>query len=109
LKPPERGEIVILDFDPQTGHEQMKRRPALVLSPAAFNQAFRIAFVAPITTKPRGHAFEIPLPNGCGARGSVLVQQMKSLDWSARHAKRAGRAPSHVVDAAAEIVKKIIS
>ena len=50
-----------MDFDPQAGHEQMKRRPALVLSPAAFNDAFGLAFVAPVTTKPKGHAFEVPL------------------------------------------------
>ncbi|MGH7728198.1 MAG: type II toxin-antitoxin system PemK/MazF family toxin [Vulcanimicrobiaceae bacterium] len=105
---PERGDVIILDFDPQDGHEQMKRRPALVLSPASFNGAFGLAFVAPVTGKPRGHAFEIRLPSGCGASGAVMVHQLKSFDWRARRARKAGAVPSSVADAAAEIVKEIV-
>ena len=66
----------MLDFDPQAGHEQMKRRPALVLSPAAFNEAFGLAYVAPVTTKPKGHAFEVPLPAESGVKGVVMVHQL---------------------------------
>jgi len=106
---PERGDIIILDFDPQAGREQMKRRPALVLSPAAFNRTFSLAFVAPVTTKPKGHAFEIPLPAGCGARGVAMIHHVKSLDWQARRAKKAGAVPIELVDAASEIVKEIVS
>jgi mRNA interferase MazF len=105
---PERGDIVILDFDPQAGHEQMKRRPGLILSPAAFNTAFGLAYVAPITTKPKGHAFEVPLPPGSRVKGAVMVHQLKSLDWQARHARFAAKAPASVVSAAVEIVKDII-
>jgi mRNA interferase MazF len=109
LKAPERGEIIVIDLDPQMGHEQAQRRPVLVLSPAAFNATFRLALVAPITTKPKGHAFEVPLPDGCGARGSVLVQHIKSLDWIARRAKHAGHAPADIVEEAATIIKRIVS
>lgn len=106
---PERGDIIVLDFDPQAGHEQMKRRPALVLSPASFNEAFGLAFVAPVTTKPKGHAFEVPLPAGCGAKGVVMTHQLKSFDWRARRAKKAGSAPADVIAASSGIIKDILS
>jgi mRNA interferase MazF len=108
VKVPERGDIIILDFDPQAGHEQMKRRPALVLSPASFNAAFGLAYVAPITTRPRGHAFEVALPIGSRVKGSVMVHQLKSVDWAARRARFAAKASASVVAAAAEIVNDII-
>jgi mRNA interferase MazF len=106
---PDRGDFVVLDFDPQAGHEQMKRRPALVLSPADFNRAFGLAFVAPISTQPRGHAFEIALPAGSKIKGSVLVHQLKSLDWRSRRARAAGKAPAAVIAKAVDIITEIIS
>jgi mRNA interferase MazF len=108
MRIPERGDIVILDFDPQAGHEQMERRPALVLSPTEFNAAFGLAYVAPVTTKPRGHAFEVPLPSSSRVKGSVMVHQLKSFDWQARHARFAAKAPPSVVAAAVEIIKDIV-
>ncbi len=98
----------MLDFDPQAGREQMKRRPALVLSPAAFNDAFGLAYVAPVTTKPKGHAFEVPLPSDSTVKGVVMVHQLKSLDWRARRARIAGKVPAGVLAAATEIVKDIL-
>lgn len=109
MNAPERGDIIVMDFDPQAGHEQMKRRPALVLSPVEFNSAFGLAFVAPITTRPRGHDFEVPLPSDCKIKGVVMVHQLKSFDWRARRAKKAMTAPSRVLSLAAEIVKEIVS
>jgi mRNA interferase MazF len=109
VKAPDRGDVVLLDFDPQAGREQMKRRPALVLSPASFNEAFGLAFVAPVTSKPKGHAFEVALPAGSGARGVAMVHQLKSFDWRARKVRKVGTAPSHVVEQAAEIVREIVS
>jgi mRNA interferase MazF len=108
LRVPERGDLIVLDFDPQAGHEQMKRRPALVLSPAAFNDAFGLAFVAPVTTKARGHAFEVPLPVGSRVGGVVMVQQLKSFDWRARRVRLAGKAPAATVSAAVEIARDIL-
>jgi mRNA interferase MazF len=109
VKVPERGDLVFLDFDPQAGHEQMKRRPALVLSSAAFNAAFGLAFVAPVTTKPKGHAFELPLPPQAGIKGAVMVQQLKSFDWRVRRARLAGKVPPEILAAATEIINDIIA
>jgi len=108
VKAPDRGDVIVLDADPQSG-EQMKRRPALVVSPAAFNEVFGLAFVAPVTSKPRGHAFEVRLPVGCGARGVAMVHQLKSFDWRARKARKVGSVPAQLVEEAAEIVKEIVS
>jgi|SRR5579883_748482 len=108
MRVPERGDLILLDFDPQTGHEQMKRRPALVLSHASFNATFGLAYVAPVTTKPKGHGFEIPLPPSLRIKGSVMLHQLKSLDWHARHARFAAKVPSSIVSAAIEVVKDII-
>ena len=108
MRVPEKGDIVILDFDPQAGHKQMKRTPVLVLSPAQFNSAFGLAYVAPVTTRPRGHAFEVPLPASSRVRGSVMVHQLKSFDWQARRARLAAKAPAQVTAAVIEIVKDII-
>ncbi len=87
----------------------MKRRPALVLSPASFNRVFGLAFVAPVTSMPKGHAFEIALPQDCGAAGSVMMHQLKSLDWRARRARKMGSVPDELLEAAAEIVREIVS
>ncbi len=105
---PDRGDIVVMDFDPQAGHEQMKRRPALVVSPASFNATFGLAFVAPITTKPRGHAFEVPLPADLAVKGVVMMHQMKSLDWRARRALYTTAVPLETLDEALEIVRDIL-
>jgi mRNA interferase MazF len=105
---PDRGDLIVMDFDPQAGHEQMKRCPALVLSPAAFNDAFGLAFVAPITTKPRGHAFEVPLPADSKIQGAVMVHQLKSFDWRARRARIAGKVSPKLTAAANQIIKDII-
>ncbi len=106
---PDRGDLVVLDFDPQAGHEQMKRRPALVLSPKSFNSVFGLALVAPVTSKPKGHAFEIALPLECGVMGSVMIHQLKSLDWRVRRAKKVGVVSAEILESAAEIVREIVS
>ena len=108
MKVPDQGDIIVLDFDPQAGHEQMKRRPALVLSPAAFNEVFGLAFVAPVTTKPKGHAFEIPLPSDSRVKGVVMIHQLKSLDWRARRARIATSVPATILAVAREIAGEII-
>ena len=90
---PERGEIVWLDFTPQTGHEQAGRRPALVISPAAYNRKVGLALLCPITKQVKGYPFEVVLPGDLSVDGVVLADQVKSLDWRARQAERAGRVP----------------
>jgi mRNA interferase MazF len=105
---PKRGDIVWTDFDPAVGHEQMGKRPALVLSPAPFNTAIMLAMVVPITSKVRGHGFEVPL-NGKKVSGVVLCQQVKMIDFMARGIQFAEKAPEEVVSIALAKVRAIVS
>ena len=87
---PERGDVVWLSFDPQSGHEQAGHRPALVLSPKAYNGKTGLMLCCPMTTKIKGYPFEVAL---AGPSPSVaLADQVKSLDWRARKARRKGAA-----------------
>ncbi len=83
---PEAGDIVFLDFDPQIGHEQAKRRPALVLTGQGYNRASGLFVVCPLTSKRKPYPFAMPVTVG-KIEGAVLVDQLKSLDWSARRAE----------------------
>lgn len=80
---PERGDAVWITLDPQAGHEQAGRRPALVLSPSAYNGRVGLALLCPITSQVKGYPFEVPLPAGLGVAGVVGADQVKSLDWGA--------------------------
>ena len=91
---PQRGDIVWLSFDPQAGHEQMGRRPGLVLSPAQYNGKVGLALLCPITSQIKGYPFEVMIPEGLPVNGVVLSDQVKSLDWRARRAEFAGRVPT---------------
>ena len=84
---PDRGDIVWLTFDPQTGHEQSGRRPALVISPRAYNAKANLALFCPITSRIKGHPFEVTLPPDGKITGAVLSDQIKNLDWRMRDAK----------------------
>ncbi len=94
---PNRGDVVWLDLQPQAGHEQAGRRPALVLSPSAYNGKVGLAIFCPITTRVKGYPFEVVLPEGLKAKGALLSDQVKSLDWRARKAKFLCRLPESVV------------
>lgn len=94
---PDRGELVWLNFTPQTGHEQAGRRPALVLSPRAFNARTGMAFVCPVTSQVKGRPFEVALPPDSTVEGVVLVEQMRSVDWLDRKATFIGTAPDVVL------------
>ncbi len=85
---PDAGDIVWLDFDPQTGHEQPGRRPAVVLSPPAYNGRIGLVVCCPVTTKIKGYPFEVPLSGLPPA--VVLADQVKSLDWRMRGVTRKG-------------------
>lgn len=86
---PDAGDIVWLDFDPQVGHEQAGHRPALVLSPAVYNEKVGLMLCCPMTTQIKGYPFEVLI---AGTRPSaVLSDQIKSLDWRKRNATRKGR------------------
>jgi mRNA interferase MazF len=86
-----------MDFDPQMGREQAGRRPALVLSRAAYNNASSLAFVCPITSQAKGHPLEVAMPEGLAVKGVVLPNHLKSLDWRARNATYVGDLPQQQV------------
>ena len=94
---PDRGDIVWISLNPQAGREQAGRRPAVVLSPAAYNSRVGLMLLCPITSQMKGYPFEVPLPTGLSLTGVVLADQIKSLDWRARRAEIAGRLPTAVV------------
>jgi mRNA interferase MazF len=94
---PERGDIVWLHFNPQAGHEQAGRRPALVISPRSYNRKAGLALCCPITTRTKGYPFEVVLPDGLEIAGAVLSDQVKSLDWRVRRASRACSTPDEVI------------
>ena len=96
---PRRGDVVWITLDPQIGHEQRGRRPALVLSPETYNEKVGLALLCPITSQVKGYPFEVALPDGLAVTGVVLADQVKSLDWRARQCDRLGTVPAPVVAA----------
>jgi len=82
---PDSGDIVWIAFNPQAGHEQAGHRPALVLSPAAYNGKVGLAILCPITSQVKGYPFEVQIPDGLKVSGAILSDQVKSLDWKARN------------------------
>lgn len=97
---PDRGDIVRLRFDQRVGHEQAGRRPALVISPKAYNRTVGLALFCPIASHVKGYPFEVVLPKGSRAAGAVLCDQIKSLDWRVRQVRRLGPAPAAVMQEA---------
>jgi mRNA interferase MazF len=95
---PERGDVVRLEFNPQAGHEQAGNRPALVVSPVAYNRRVGLALFCPLTTQVKGYPFEVVLPLGLKATGAILADQIKSLDWRVRRARLLCRVPPEVVE-----------
>ena len=83
---PDAGDIVWINFDPQAGHEQAGHRPAVVLSPAAYNSKTSLMLCCPMTTQIKNYPFEVLISGQ--ARSAVLADQIKSLDWRRRRAKR---------------------
>ena len=94
---PERGDVVWLQFNPQADSEQDGRRPALVISPKIYNQKVGLALFCPITSQVKGYPFEVVLPEDLKTSGTVLTDQIKSIDWRSRKARKILRAPSETV------------
>lgn len=101
---PGTGDIIWLTFNPQAGHEQAGRRPALILSPRGYNGKTSLALLCPITSRVKGYPFEVPLPPGGAVTGVVLADQVKSMDWRARRTRFEAQAPPQVV---AEVLEKL--
>jgi mRNA interferase MazF len=94
---PEKGDFVTLTFDPQSGHEQSGRRPALVISNTPFNQRTGLIIACPITNTARGIPFHLPVPASSSLTGFVMVEQVKSVDYQARKAHFVEKAPAQFV------------
>lgn len=91
---PNKGDFVVVTFDPQSGHEQRGRRPALVVSNKLFNQHTGLAIVCPITNANRSVPFHVPVPQGGVLTGYIMVEQVKSIDFNARKAQFVATAPA---------------
>ena len=105
---PDSGDIVWITFNPQAGHEQAGRRPALVLSPTAYNGKVGLAILCPITNQIKGYPFEVLIPDGLKISGAVLSDQVKSLDWQARQAEFVGKLPSATLNAVLQKLSTLI-
>lgn len=101
---PKRGDIVWLEFNPQMGHEQAGRRPALAISHDAYNKKTGLAVFCPISTREKGYPFEVKIPHGLKISGIILSDQVKNLDWSARKSTFICRLPRPVFD---EVLSKL--
>ncbi len=105
---PRKGDFVALDFNPQAGHEQQGRRPALVVSNDLFNKSTGLCIVCPVTNTRRDFPFHVPVPDGLRVTGVIMVEQVKSLDFGSRGVKRIGPAPEAVLDEVLSILDACI-
>ena len=105
---PERGDLIWLTFNPQAGHEQAGRRPALVLSPKIYNTKTSLSLVCPVTSQVKGYPFEIALPEEIPIQGVILSDQIKGLDWRARNAELAISLADEWVEQVLERIKTLL-
>ena len=94
---PDRGDIISINLNPQAGHEQSGRRPAVVLSPASYNGKVGLVLLCPVTSKIKGYPFEVLIPDGNAVRGAALADQVKSLDWRIRKTEQISSLPDDVI------------
>ncbi|MGE0474958.1 MAG: type II toxin-antitoxin system PemK/MazF family toxin [Nitrospirales bacterium] len=95
---PKKGDFVIVSFDPQSGHEQKGRRPALVVSNTLFNHHTSLAMVCPLTNTSRDIPFHVKVPDQSSLTGYIMVEQIKSIDYVSRKIKFVEKAPQTVID-----------
>jgi mRNA interferase MazF len=93
---PQRGDVIWITLNPQAGHEQAGRRPAIVVSPGAYNGKAGLVILCPITSQVKGYPFEVRIPGGLPVKGVILADQVKSLDWKARKAEQVCKLPPDV-------------
>lgn len=105
---PRKGDFVVLTLDPQSGHEQRGRRPALVVSNDLFNKHTGLCIACPVTNTRRDYPFHVSIPGGHGVTGFVMVEQVKSIDFRARQAKRIGKASEQLLGEALSILDACI-
>jgi len=105
---PRKGDLVAVTFDPQSGHEQRGRRPALVVSNDLFNKATGFCIACPVTNTRRDYPFHVSIPDGQDVTGVVMVEQVKSVDFRSRSVKRIGAAPDAVLEEVLSILDACI-
>lgn len=101
---PAQGDFVVLTFDPQAGHEQMGRRPAIVVSVDQFNRGTQLAICCPITNTKRDTPFHLAVPGDSGLTGYVMSEQIKSIDYRARQMKKISRASREFLDEVLSVI-----
>jgi len=101
---PDRGDAVWITLNPQAGHEQSGRRPAVVVSPAAYNGKVGLALFCPVTSQVKGYPFEVLIPSRLKVSGVILSDQVKSLDWRARKTELICRLPEATIS---EVLQKV--
>jgi mRNA interferase MazF len=101
---PQCGDVVWIALNPQAGHEQAGRRPAVVLSPRSYNGKTGLAILCPVTSQIKGYPFEVVLPAGLPVAGAILSDQVKSLDWRARTAELICPLPAETIS---EVLQKL--
>lgn len=105
---PAQGDLVWLEFSPQSGHEQAGRRPALVISPKIYNAKAGLALFCPITSQIKGYPFELALPQKMKIKGVILCDQIRSLDWRSRKAAKIEKIPAGTLEKALELIRILI-
>ncbi len=106
---PDHGDVIWLEFSPQAGREQRGKRPGLVLSPAAYNGKVGLALCCPVTSQVKGYPFEVLIPPGLKAKGAILADHVRSLDWRARDAKLWCRVPPATVEEVAARIQALLT
>jgi mRNA interferase MazF len=101
---PRRGDAVWINLNPQAGHEQAGRRPAVILSPENYNGKTGLALICPVTSQIKGYPFEVLIPAGLPVEGAILSDQVKSLDWRVRNVELICHLP---VETITEVFQKL--
>ena len=105
---PKKGDFIAVTFDPQSGHEQKGRRPALVVSNTLFNEQTGLTIACPLTTTDRGYPFHVAITDNPHLKGFVMVEQVKPIDFHARQAKHIGKASDNLLDEVLSILDACI-
>ncbi|MBT0725731.1 mRNA-degrading endonuclease [Rosenbergiella sp. S61] len=106
---PSCGDVVLIDFSPQSGHEQLGKRPGLVISSSDFNRITGFAVVCPITNQQKGYPFEVIVEGAKKTTGVILSDQFKSLDWNSRGAVTVDSVSSKTVSQVTGNISKILN
>lgn len=106
---PDAEDVIWMDFNPQAGREQAGHRPAIVLSTATYNGPVGLAIVCPVTSRLKNYPFEVPFDTGTGIFGAALADQIKSVDWKVRRARKAGRIPATDLRVIHERVRRLLN